>query len=353
MTSRSVDQIIDQFRLSLSQDNSELATFPEFGNLYAIYRSVALVVQEQDTKLDALNDSLFLNTATGPALDKKAAEFNIFRQDGIASAGSVIILSNVNRAIPKDTVLNDPNTTLQFRVVSRVNIINGRGVGVIEATEFTDEANLFAGTKLTSSLFPATQFIVGNQYDVISDSYRGNLVGGQEREDDEELRNRVYETLQTLSLSTVDAIRINALNINGVSKVSVRENTPALGFITVYINSSDRNVIKLVENRLNTIKPVGTALIIQTFENISVQVNLTVTTVNRTGFANLNAQITQEVRQYIDNITLNNSLTKEGIAGSVLGLPGVINVEVLSPSNAISISDVEILNLTDITITYN
>jgi len=351
MTIRTVEEIISQFRTSLEQDNSDLASFENFGNLYIIFRAVALAVQEQDVKLDILQDNLFLNTATGDALDRKALEFNITRQAGTPASGGIVIVGNAV-SLPADLILNDAISGLQFRLLNRVQIVSSRSVGTVECVENTILGNLVAGTRLSSSLYPNHQFIVGNRFDVISNSYIGNLIGGSYREEDDELRERVTNTLQTLSLSTIDAISTAAININGVSKVSVKENSPALGYITVYVNTNDRTTIKQVENSLNLIKPVGTALQVTSFTPVSVDIELVITTFNRTQVRSLTRQIQNAVQQYITDISLNSRLTKEGLAAAIYQLAPVSNVEVVNPVTSITISDEELLNLGTINITY-
>lgn len=351
MTIRTVEEIIDQFRTSLSQDNSDLANFDQFGTLYTMFRAVALGIQEQDVKLDLLQNGLFLNTATGEALNKKALEFNIVRSNGTPASGGILALGRPV-TLPADLVLTDSISGLQFKLINRTQILTNKATATIECLENTPEGNLVPGTKLISSLYPSHQFIVGNRFDVVSNNYIGNLIGGSYREEDDELRERVTLTLQTLALSTLDALKSAALNNNGVSKVSIKENSPALGFITVYINTRDRVTIKQVENSLNLIKPVGTALQVTSFKSVVVDVELIITTFNKNQIRNLTRQIQDAVRQYITNISLNSTLTKEGLAASVYQLGPVANVEVVNPVTNLVINDEELLNLGTINITY-
>jgi len=351
MTIRTVEEIIKQFRSSLAQDNSDLANFDQFGTLYTMFRAVALGIQEQDVKLDLLKSGLFLNTATGEALDRKALEFDITRSSGTPSSGGIVVLGRPV-TLPADLVITDSITGLQFKLINRTQIVTNRATSTVECLERTPIGNLLSGTRLTSSLYPNHQFIVGNRFDVISNNYIGNLIGGSYREEDDELRERVITTLQTLSLSTVDALRSAALRNTGVSKASIKENFPALGYITVYINTRDRVTLKQVENSLNLIKPVGTALQVASFNSITVDVELVITTFNKNQISNLSRQIESAVQQYITDISLNSTLTKEGLAAAVYQLGPVANVEVVNPVTSLSISDEELLNLGTINITY-
>ena len=351
MTIRTVEEIIDQMRASLVDDNSELADFPEYGNLYAIYRSVALAIKEQDTKIDTVSSNLFLNTATGDALDAKAREFNISRRLGTPSSGGIIVLGNV-QSIPTNTILTDNQTGLQYSVIERVLVTSQRSIGSISCTEFTPLGNLEAGRELFSSVFPSVRFIIGTSFDPFFSSYRGDLVGGSFRETDAELRSRIINTLSSLSSSTVQALQLSALNINGISRVNVVENNPGLGYITVYINNSQRSIINRVRQTLNSIKPIGVALEVKSFNTVPVNINLTVTSFNNTSTTSLNNQISSVLQSYFTSLTQNVTLTKEAIAATVLNVPGVVNVAVTDPTSNITIRSNEILTLNNIRITY-
>ena len=351
MTTRSIELIIDQFRASLQEDNSDLADFPTFGNLYTIYRSIATLIQEQDEKLETTATNIFINTASGVALENRASEFNIRRNAGARATGSIIILGNIP-AIPINTVLTDLNTGLQFTTLNRINMRAGRGVGIINSTELTPLANLRAGTELFSSIYPNLRFIVGTNYDVLTSTYIGNLIGGAYREDDDEFRSRILDTLNNLSSSSIRSLELSLLNINGVSRVFIQENEPSLGYITIYINNADRTIIKNVEAALEFIKPVGTATIVKSFIPVTINIDLVVTTYNQTNLSNLNSSIRLALTNYLNNISLNNTLTIEGIAGSVLNIAGIVNVEVLNPTSNTIISANEILSLGTLNINY-
>jgi len=338
-------------RTSLVDDNSELADFPQYGNLYAIYRSIALTIKEQDTKIDTVSSNLFLNTATGEALDAKAREFNITRRLGTSATGGIIILGNIN-SIPAGTILTDNQTGLQFTTINRIVVTAQRGVGSIEATEFTPLANLQAGRELFSSVFPNVRFIIGTSFDPFLSVYRGDLVGGSYRETDSELRSRIIDTLSSLASSTAQAIELGALNINGISRVAVSENNPGLGYITVYINNSQQSVINKVKRELDIIKPIGVAVQVKAFESVAVNIALTITTFSNTSTVTLNNQISSSLQTYFNTISQNSTLTREAIAGVVLNVPGVINVAVTTPTDNIFIGPNEILTLNNINITY-
>lgn len=348
---RSIENILDQMRANLESTNSELANFPNFGNLYSIFRAVGTAIIEQDVALNALSSNLFLTSATGSSLDSKAQEFNIQRKLGTPSAGGIICLGDsIN--IPLNTILTDPKTGLQFSVTNRIIVGNSKGVGSIKCTEFTPLGNLRPGTELVSSVFSNIKFIVGTSYDPFTSSYKGGLVGGSIREDDDQLKSRILSTLKSLSLSTIEAIELAALNINGITKVVVVENEPSLGYITVYINNSQSNTIKLVEQELNLVKPVGVALQVKTFVNILIDLNLSISTVSNSNTNLLNNSIIDSAQSYINSLNSGDTITREALAGTILKLGSINNVNIITPSSNIFIKSNEIPSLNNINISY-
>jgi len=350
---RTLDTIIDQMRVSLEETNSELADFPLYGNLYSIFRAVGASIIEQDVKLETLNSSLFLSTATGNSLDDKAKEFNIVRKLGTASSGGVICLGGTSN-IAADTILTDNKTGLQFSIINTIIINNGsRSTGSIQCTEFTPFGNLKAGTELVSSLYPNLKFIVGTSYNVFTNLYQGSLVGGSFREDDDILKIRILNTLQSLSLSTVQALQLEALNTNGVSRISVVENVPSLGYITVYINNAQANIINTVSKKLKAIKPIGVALQVLTYTDVPIDLTISISTsALPNSITLLNNTIISAAHNYINSLNQGDTVTKEGLAASILKIPNITNINVVSPASNILIKSNEIATLNNTNISY-
>lgn len=338
-------------RSSLEESNSDLANFPNFGNLYAIFRAVGASIIEQDAQLESINSNLFLLSANGDALDAKAKEFNISRKLGTFSTGTIIILGSTT-IIPAGTILTDNQTGLQFSIENNINSVVGKGRGTIICNEYTNLGNLSAGTELYSSIFPSLKFIVGNSFDPLTSSYTGSLIGGSGREDDDALKSRIINTLQSLSLSTIKALELAALNINGINKVVIEENVPSLGYITIYINNNESRLLDLVKAELDLVKPVGTALQIKIFKEVPLNLNLKITTLSNINTVNLNNFIIGKAQEYISNLSNQSLFTKEGLASYILQIENIINIEVISPSTNIEIKANEILTLNTTNISY-
>lgn len=353
MTIRTKEEILEQFRISLREDGSELANFPDFGNLYAIYRAVAGVINEQDAKIDILDQSLFIDTASGEALDRKSAEFNIRRSAGSPASGSVII-SGGNSIIPVNTILVHPASNIQYRILERVTInTNQRKIVAIESIINSRNANLPAGTKLTSSLFPNTQFTVGTTFNSLLNVYQGDLTGGISTETDNELRTRLLNFLNTGGQATKRSIELEALRTPGITKTYVSENEPALGFTTVYINNNSQSLKQSLQRNLDNIKPIGTSLIVKPFTVRTIDIIGTITLNYNTDTSVLNTSLRTALEGFLNSLTPSDTLNKETIASIIYNNVVVKNISLLSPSNTVSnIQKNEVIQIGTFNLTY-
>lgn len=348
---RTIEGILDQMRQALEEVNSDLASFPQYGNLYSIFRAVAASVLEQDVKLDSINSSLFLNTATGEDLDSKAREFNLTRRQGSYAVGNITILGTAS-ILPSKLVLTEASTGLQFTLDNQISIISNKAIGSITSTQYTDLANLPAGTELFSSIFANTRFIVGNYFDPITSTYKGSLIGGSDKESDTSLKQRISNTIQSLALSNTQTLTLAAQNIPGIAKISIVENEPSLGYITVYISNNETKFLKLVKNELDLIKPIGTALQVKSFINVDLDININIETFNNLNTLELQNTIKLNVQSYINSLNPGSTLTREAIAASVLKSKDVFNVTVATPTSNITFKNNELINLKNFSIGY-
>lgn len=351
MPIRTVEEIIEQMRSTLVQEGSELATFPTYGNLYAIYRSVASVVAEQDSKIEVIDESMFLSTATGKALDQKAAEFNVTRLPGEPSVGTVIIVGE-NASVPINTILTDPSTNLQFRTTTRAVVRGNRTTASVEALRRTNAANLQAGTTLRSSLFPAVQFTVGSSFNVLLNQYEGSLIGGSSRETDEQLRSRVKAVISSSTRGTVGSLEIAALSTPGISQITISENDPSLGFVTVYTNNRNQDVMRNLKIRLDEVKPLGTGIIVKAFETINIDIIVSITLRSSEDIQTLTQDLQSELSSYVETIKTGDSITRDGIAATILQNNRVTNVEVISPSTNVELTANTLFALRDVQLRF-
>ena len=339
---KTIDEILDNIRTVLKEENSELANFPEYGNLYIIFRSLASVISEQDAELDSMYDSLFINTSNDKNLDQRAKEYGLERQKGTKAYGSVIvenslpISGNFNTKIKRGTILLNPFTNKQYMVLKDVSLVGFRTLLEVESLEESSDSNLIAGTKLISNFYRNSNFIVGDTFNQLTNQYEGDIVGGSEKETDSLLRARILEVIKIKQSSTIRAIELAARSVRGVNNVLIEENVPTSGYINVFIDNTNFNVINEVKLRVERAKPLGVILSVKSFENTPININLTVSLYNQEDLANKDANIKSSITNFVSN--LDQNFSKESLAGLILNNRYVRNVQVISPSSSLTIS---------------
>ena len=342
---KSIDTTLNEFRTVLAEQGSDLANFPDYGNLYIIFRSIASVISQQDTEIDILKNSLFLNTTSDANLDKRAAEYNLQRNQGTKATGTVLIESNSefrskgSKAFPKDTILLNPITNKQYKTTERVIINSGRVAVAVESIDTSIDSNIEAGTALTNTYYKNLNFIVGDFYNNLDAVYEGDIYGGSNKESDYSLRNRILNLSKLRQPSSLASLEITAKNVEGVNTVIVEENVPSLGYINVYIDNNNYNIIKKVESTLEKLKPLGTILTVKQFSRIPLNINVNVEISNRFDLSNKDNLIRGAIVNFING--LNNEFTKESLAATILNIPSISNVKIIAPIENLTIKSKE------------
>lgn len=353
---KSIDKILSEIRSVLREENSDLATFPDYGNLYAIFRSIASVISDQDAELDSIYNSLFLNTTTDENLNKRALEYGIQRLEGSRATGSIIIetpssISRLrNTTIQRGLILLNPFTNKQYITLDPVLLDRNRVVVRVESLESSNEVNLESGTKLTSNFYKNIDFTVGDFFNSLTREYEGDITGGSNKETDDELRRRILEIVQVKQSSTKDAIRITALQIQGVQEVLIEENVPSIGYINIYIDNSNFDIINQVKLNVEKVKPLGTIVNVKSFSNFTLNINVNINLANSNNLVDRSANLRSVITKFISN--LDKTFTKESLAGTILNNSFVNNVEVISPVGSINIGDKEKFTVGSINIQF-
>jgi hypothetical protein len=345
MGARNTEQIVEQIRQGLKSENSRLSEFPEYGNLHAIFRSIAAVVAEQDSKLESLSEGLYIDTASGDSLDRKAREFGVSRIKGSKAIGSALASSPTNLTIPQGTIFTHLTTSLQFVTTNRANLRPGKRSEVsIESLTMEEEANLEAGSILRSALYPTVNMVVGNSYSPLSDNYIGNLSGAAPIENDFSLRDRIRELLTNPSYSTARLIQTTALNTPGVTDVSIKENHPSVGFVTLYTNLKSKTSLLSLQRDVDTVKPIGTTVLLRTFNTINVDIIASVGIYSDRDLEELERELKGQVSSYI-NRAREDGISKEGLAAVFLNNSRVRTIEIVVPTGEIQLSEDSIARL--------
>lgn len=163
----------------------------EGGFIYDAVAPVATELAEMYSSLDEVLEQVFAQTASGEYLEKRCAEFGIYRKAGTKATGQVKFTGNDGTVIPAGTLVQT-ESGLQFQTKVESTISNSQAIADIEAIEASSNYNVPA-----NSIVELPVQIVG----VVSVTNEQATTGGTNEEDDASLLNRLLVKVQTPATS--------------------------------------------------------------------------------------------------------------------------------------------------------
>lgn len=202
-------------------------------------------------KAEDLYNSMSINNASDITLDYACKYQGIQRRSAQKSIVTITFSGDDGTIIPTDFIIETENS-IQFKTTESGELSSGSVDLSCEALIAGVEGNVAAGT-ITNIVNP----IVG--LDSITNS--SDATGGLEKEPDDSLRNRYFESLASGGGSTADAIRAVVLNLDNVRDVIVKDNEtestvdgiPPHAFETYVLGGADLDIHDAIYQN----KPLG------------------------------------------------------------------------------------------------
>lgn len=349
---RTISEVIESFRIALTYTGSKLSNFSTYSNIYALYRSIASVITQHEKEVESLKDGFFISTSTAGELDRRAADFNLFRKQGTSSTGYLLVeklSSNTQVEIPIGTILTNASTSIQLETLEKVSASAvGEQSIQVRSLSLSLDSNLPAGVSLYSSLYPSFKFIVGRYRNPLTSTIEGSLSGGRNTESDDEFRARVKNFLTSLSRGTSQALIQSILGVSSVSKVLIKENKPVTGYLTIYVDSNSIDVLRRVSSVVEQDKAAGVAYTVKSLKKVDLTIALEIELRRGINVESTVTSVRNAVFNYLDTLNVDTIATPESIAGTVLRVDGVINVRVLTPTSPVVLNDEEVINVSNI-----
>lgn len=309
MKARTVNEVINAFKIRLVALSSPLANFAPYSNTYALLRSIASVLTEQDTRLSNSIDESFISTATGSNLDRRAADFGLYRIAGSKSKGSILIKSNRELSIKRGTILTNSSSSLQYEVLLDITVKVGESSGKISSLGYGYINNLTAGTRLYSSIYDL-EITVGYSRDVITGRALGDLSGGKSQETDDEFRKRILSSIRRTgsNLGALSYIKEQLLLLPYVTKVFIYNHKPVPGYFSVFVDTRDSKQINSIELLLNSIKPVGSLALVKPLKLVSLSIRIECEDVSANNAQSIKSSMTEAISSYVSSLSLGEPL---------------------------------------------
>ena len=322
--SRTIDQIIDDIKFQFSDTVLENAANNK-GNLYSLIRGMALASFNQEQIIESLINTRTITSASGINLDIYAANYGITRRQGTGSFGSVIVKNNQETTIPIGTEIQTQDGLLTFQTTKSIQLPRDKEITIpIVSNTKSFEANLSSSTQLISPNFSSLFIQVGSFRDA-NNNIIGSLNGGSSIESDISLRDRLTTFINNKGLFTLPVIR--ALILNYVSNVLIVEGRPAAGYTTAYVNTSDQLTIDILINQLNSIKPVGTIVLVKPiqYQNIDLIVDIIINSNTLDTIASITSNVKLAINSYFSNLSIGETLIVNQLSSFITSFTGYTN----------------------------
>jgi uncharacterized phage protein gp47/JayE len=343
------DQILNQMLQSLQRNSGITAVHPG-AIARAFAEAIAVEVGDLYQALKFSVDQTSLSTAKGRALDLIGELYSVRRRNISTEAEQDRSSYNIefftqapqsgDIVIPKDTLIFNDVTSFstqqyEYRLVEDVVILAGtervfgRVVANFEGNDFTAATGTLTKHNFTS--LDGTLVFCINPKEVYS---------MMNMESDDLFRLRISRSIKESSYGTNESLRLNALGIQGVRDVRVRESSYGLGSCDVIVvPESQRIDAGLVQNVLQTLstkKPVGIKLNIRMAERvpINVVVNIVVPSgVSQQVLTAIETQASLFTKRYLNSMTIGSSISFGDIESQIRSSSDFIkSVNILSVS---------------------
>lgn len=305
MRIRTIDEVIGGIRRGINAISPELATFPKFGNLYAILRGISSTVTELEVGIQDELNRLRVSKAKGDDLDTLGKDYGLIRFNGTNAQGYVLVSNLNDSVIQKGTILSNATKDIQYEVISNVSLQVGAEVPVyIRSLTRRSFTNLKAGNYLYSRIYPGAKIIVG-QYRDSRGNVIGNLSGGSDPEDDASLRTRMIEFLNG-SYNALSPLNIQARLRNnfGTREIYIKDTLNTPGMFYVYTAFRDDLLRKDLLDLIYRIKPIGIVPVIRTFNKSRLDISITVKVSTYNYIGQITTQIDEVIEQYINSLSI-------------------------------------------------
>lgn len=323
------DEIIVRILNALQQNANITATSP--GSVARAFADAfgTEMFYLYETFREAVNQTN-LSTAYGRSLDMIGELYNVKRKTLSDQLVYERTTANIefsldksyqsNITIPKGTlVYNDVDSFASrqytYKVKESITILSGstKAYGIVEPNFQSNDyvASVGSLTKHNFIYPPGVIVFCTNPkeiYPVINS------------ESDDNYRRRILAAIKVNTTGTLEAIRFAALSINGVKDIRIREASYGLGscevIIVPEIAGRSGNIITLVNEAINAVRPLGIRMSTSLADPVAVNVQATVTLPYGTSVSLQNGiqnQASVFVKRYLNSLTVGDTVSIQEI----------------------------------------
>lgn len=318
--------------------------------IYDALAPAALELAQAYVQLDNILQIVFAQTSYGEWLDKRAAEFGIYRKTGTKASGQVKFLGTDGTVIPIGTIVQT-EAGLQFQTTVEVTIQAGIAIVDIEAIETGSQYNVPANT-ITE--LPVS--IVG----VVAATNEDPMTGGTDDENDESLLNRLLLKVQSPATSgNANHYKQWALEVAGVGDAEIVPLWSGPGTVKVVVIDSNKqpastDIVNAVAAHIEENRPIGASVTVISAQALNIDISATIVRDSNYTLEQVIANVSNKVIEYLKNIAFKQSIVSYAWIGSLLlesgGILDYSNLIVNSGTSNIIIGDEQVAVLGQVTL---
>lgn len=287
----------------------------------------------------------FIEDAFYDFLDKRVAEFGVYRKQGTTAKGKLIATGQEGTYIPNGTILY--SSGLQFVVLNDIVLPSDEKVE-IEAIEVGYKYNLEQ-----DSIFTWIDDIEGLEgLTLISD-----ITNGTDIEKDEELLARFKKVVSNPSTSgNIYHYEQWALECEGIGKAKVYPLWNGNGTVKVMVTGNnnkpvDEDLVNICKEHIESEMPIGCELTVTTPTILEVNINASVEVLEGYTIEEIKSEFNIELDKYMKTIDDELIYSKiYGILAKIEGVNDLIELKLNDDISNISISEDKIINISSVEI---
>ena len=346
---------------------SELVSRTPFTNLNpstairGLLEVISKVIADLYGLVKTVMQQSFVQTATGSWLDLKSREMGIKRQEAAKTKVMLTFACNSpaeqNITIPSGTIcksLKDSNGN-DYRFITIEEAVLEEGLSSVQVIA---EAEL-AGSAWNVGQDTITRMVTRVTGIKTVTNGGGYLIReGSDPESDEQLRERAITKWETLGLGGTRNAYCNwALSVPGVVAASVLDDFPfGPGTVGVVIVGPDGiptpALLNEVHQFIKARKPLTADVRILAPDILTINLDLEITRFANADQTTVETSVRAAVNNYCGHLQLGEGLIMARLINSIMGVPGVYNLKVISPQEDVSISVDQFLKVEQINITH-
>ena len=278
-------------------------------------------------------------------LDKRVAEFGVYRKQGSKATGEIKVEGKEGATITNGSILKAND--LYFTVLNDIELPNDNTI-YVEANEVGYKYNLL----------PNTEFELVEKNDKVTKLINEvEFANGVDVESDEDLRKRFIKVVNNPSTSgNKNHYEEWALEVNGVGRAMVYPLWNGNGTVKVMIVGNDNKPVSedIVENcklHIEENMPIGCQLTVTTPSLLNVAVNANIELKEGYELEDIKLEFEASLNEYLKDITTELTYSKVyGLLANIAGIEDITNLLVNGNNINISIAEDKIINISELSL---